>query len=253
MQDLCNLLFELSNVDRLNILTELKKQPMKLSHVSKRFGFTVPETARNISRLHEANLIAKDVNGVFHLTPIGEEALHLLPGFKFLSKHKKYFMTHTLNTLPPEFITGIGALANCKFVNEVTESFFIFENMVREAKEYLWILVDQILASALPLISEAVTRGVECRKILPRNANIPESILALANDPVFDRAARAHKLESRYLDKVDTVIFVSDKTAAISFPNLEGRFDYLDFIANDEVAQRWLKSLYSYYWNKAKP
>src|SRR4030066_1779459 len=111
MQDLCNLLFELSNVDRLNILTVLKKKPMKLSHVSKRFGFTVPETARNVSRLQEANLIAKNVNGAFHLTPIGEEALQLLQGFKFLSKHKKYFTTHTLNPLPPEFISGIGSLA----------------------------------------------------------------------------------------------------------------------------------------------
>ncbi len=253
MQDLCNLLFELSNVDRLNILTELKKKPMKLSHVSRKFGFTVPETARNISRLHEANLIAKDVNGAFHLTPVGEEALHLLPGFRFLSKHKKHFMTHTLNTLPPEFMTGIGVLANCKLVSEFTESLFIFENMIRQTNEYVWILADQILASALPLISEAVTRGVECRKILPRNVSIPESIIALVNDPVFERAARAHKLESRYLDKVDTVIFVSDKTAAISFPDLEGRFDYRNFIANDEVAQTWLKSLYLHYWNKAKP
>jgi predicted transcriptional regulator len=252
MQDLCSLLFELSNVDRLNILIELKKKPMKLSHVSKRFGFTVPETARNISRLHDANLIAKDVNGVFHLTPIGEEALHLLPGFKFLSKNKKYFMTHTLNALPPEFMTGIGALANCRFVDEITESFFIFENMIREANECIWILADQVLASALPLIGEATTRGVEIRKILPRNVNIPDSILTMANDPVFERAARAHKLESRYLDKVDTVIFISDKTAAISFPDLEGRFDYLDFIANDDVAQTWLKSLYLHYWNKAK-
>jgi predicted transcriptional regulator len=252
MQELCNLLFELSNIDRLNILIELKKKPMKLSHVSKRFGFTVPETARNISRLHEANLVFKDVSGVFHLTPVGEEALHLLPGFKFLSKQKRYFMTHSLNALPSEFVTGIGALVNCKFVGEITESFFIFENMIREADEYVWILVDQVLASALPLISEAVKRGVEIRKILPRNANIPEGILALANDPVFDRAARAHKLESRYLNKVDVCIFVSDKAAAISFPDLEGRFDYLDFIATDYVAQEWLSSLYSYYWDRAK-
>src|SRR4030042_1946804 len=157
-------------------------------------------------------------------------------------------MTHTLNTLPPEFMTGIGVLANCKLVSEFTESLFIFEYMIREANEYLWILADQVLASALPLIGEAVTRGVECKRILPRNANIPENILALANDPVFDRAARAHKLESRCLDKVDVDIFISDKAAAISFPDLEGRFDYLEFIANDDVAKRWLSSLFEYYW-----
>jgi hypothetical protein len=41
--------------------------------------------------------------------------------------------------------------------------------------------------------------------------NLPESILALANDPVFERAARAKKLESKYLDKVDVAIFISEK------------------------------------------
>ena len=252
MQDLCNLLFELSNVDRLNIMFELKKTPMKLSHVSKKFGFTVQETSRNISRLYDANLIFKDVNGVFHLTPYGEEALRLLPGFEFLSEHKKYFTTHTLSALPSEFTMGLGAIANCRFISEVTEGLYNFENMIREAKDYVWIIVDQILASALPLYKEAVKRGVECRKIMPRNANIPEGILALANDPVFEQAARVQKLESRYLDKVNVVIFISEKVAAIGFPNLEGKFDYLYFSSKEDTAHRWVKSLYLYYWNKAK-
>ena len=252
MQDLCNLLFELSNVDRLNILLELKKTPMKLSHVSKKFDFTVQETSRNISRLHDANLIFKDVNGAFHLTPYGEEALKLIPGFEFLSKHKKYFTTHTLSALPPEFTISIGAIANCKFISEVTEGLYNFENMLREAKEYVWVIADQILASALPLTMEAVKRGVEFRKILPRNANTPEGILALANDPVFEQAARVQKLESRYLDKVDVVVFISEKVAAIGFPNLEGKFDYLGFSSREDIAHKWLKSLYLYYWNKAK-
>ena len=252
MQDLCNLLFELSNVDRLNIMLELKKKPMKISHVSKKFNFTVQETSRNISRLHDANLIAKGTDGAFHLTPYGEEALNLLPAFQFLSKNKKYFTSHTLSTLPPEFTRGLGAIANCKVINEVTEGFYNYENMLREAKEYVWVLVDQILASSLPLTVEAFKRGVEFRKILPRNANIPEGILALANDPVFDQAARAQKLESRYLDKVDTVVFISDKVATIGFPNLEGKFDYLSFSSKDDTAHKWLKSLYLYYWNKAK-
>jgi predicted transcriptional regulator len=91
LQDLCNLLFELSNVDRLNIMLELQKKPMKISHVSKKFGFTVQETSRNISRLFDANLIFKDTNGVYHLTPYGEEALNLLSGFEFLSKNSHAF------------------------------------------------------------------------------------------------------------------------------------------------------------------
>jgi len=246
-------LFELSNVDRLNILRELKKTPMKLSRVSERFDFTVPETARNISRLSEANLIVKDVDGLFHLTPFGEEALRLLPGFDFLSKHQKYFKTHRLSTLPPEHASNVSALADSKFINSVTETIYNTENMMREAQEYIWFMTDQILASALPILGEAVTRGVEIRKILPRNANISESILALANDPIFEQAARAHKFESRYLDKLDVVVLLSEKEAAgICFPNVAGGFDYLGFRAKDELTHQWSKSLFLHYWNRAK-
>jgi predicted transcriptional regulator len=252
LQELCNLLFELSNVDRLNIMLELKKKPMRISHVSKKFGFTVQETSRNISRLFDANLIFKDTDGIYHLTPYGEEALNLLSGFEFLSNNKKYFTTHSLSALPPEFTKGIGAIASSKVIGEVTEGLYDFENMVREAKEYVWLMADQILASALPLIKEAVNRGVAIKKILPRNVNIPEGILALANDPAFERAARAHKLESRYLDRVDVVVFVSEKAATFGFPSLDGKFDYLGFCSRDETAHKWLKSMYLHYWNLAK-
>jgi predicted transcriptional regulator len=252
LQDLCNLLFELSNVDRLNIMIELKKKPMKISHVSKKFGFTVQETSRNFSRLFDANLIFKDTDGAYHLTPYGEGTLNFLSGFKFLSKNKKYFVTHTLSALTPEFTKGLGAIANSEVIGEVTEGLYDFENMIREAKEYVWLMADQILASALPLITEAVNRGVEIKKILPRNANIPAGIFALANDPAFTRAARAQKLESRYLDKVDVVVFVSEKVATFGFPSLDGKFDYLGFCSRDETARKWLTSLYMHYWNQAK-
>jgi predicted transcriptional regulator len=116
----------------------------------------------------------------------------------------------------------------------------------------VWLMADQILASALPLIKEAVNRGVEIKKILPRNANISEGILALANDPAFERAARAQKLESRYLDRVDVVIFVSEKLVTCGFPSLDKKFDYMGFCSRDEAAHKWLQSLYLHYWNLAK-
>ena len=253
MQELCKLLFELSNEDRLKILLELKKCPMKLSRVSEKFGCTVPETARNIARLTEASLIIKGVDGNFHLTPVGEASLQLIPSFDFLSKHKKYFQNHTFATLPPEYITSIGSLQKCEFVNGVTETFFNSENMLREAKESVWICVDQILANLLPLFIEAIKRGVELKKLMPRNALVPQKILTLANDPFFDRAARAKMLESRYLDNIDFFLLMSEKeVAAISFKNLEGVFDYCSFRSNSEPVVSWAKSLFLYFWDKAK-
>ena len=253
MEELCSLLFELSSEDRLKILHELKKNPMKLSRVSEKFDFTVPETARNISRLSQANLVSKDTDGCFHLTPFGEQALRFLPGFEFLSKHKKYFKTHTLSTLRPRDQANIGVLANSEFVNELTETLFNVENMIRDAEEFVWAIMDQIFAGVIPLVIDGFNRGVECRKILPRNAIIPQAIFKMANDPAFTQAARAHLMESRYLDRVDIVFSLSEKeVTAIVFPDLEGKFDYSSFRSNDQEALDWAKSMFLHYWDKAK-
>jgi len=253
LQELCNLLFELSNEDRLNILKELRKAPMKLSRISERFNFTVPETARNLTRLVEASLIVRDVDGYFHLTPIGEASLQFISSFEFVSKHKKYFRTHTFSSLPLEYVTSIGALEKSEFVRGVSETLFNAENALKEAKEFIWFGIDEILASSLPIFAEVASRGVEVKKLMPRNAVIPPKILALANDPVFDRAARAKKWESRYLDKIDVSILLSEKeVAAIGFRNLEGVFDWESFRTNNETAIKWAKSLFLYYWEKAK-
>ena len=254
MEKLCAFLFELSNKDRLNILFALKKNPMKLSRVSEKFNFTVPETARNLARLTEAGLIVKDMDGHFRLTPVGEATLQFVPSFEFISKHNEYFKTHTISNLPPEYASSIGVLRGSEFTPSITEILFCAENMLRTAEEFVWISIDQILASSLPLFMDAVTRGVEVRKLMPRNAVIPPNILKLANDPVFERAARMKKLESRYLDKLDVFIFMSEKEiASIGFKSSEGVFPTDgSFRSTDEAALAWTRSLFLYYWGRAK-
>jgi predicted transcriptional regulator len=51
---------------------------------------------------------------------------------------------------------------------------------------------------------------------------------------------------------MDIVMLLSEKeVAAIVFPNLEGKFDYLSFRSKDEDALNWTKSLFLYYWERA--
>jgi len=70
MERLCDLLFELSNEDRLNIMNLLMDEPLILSHISKRLGFSVQETSRNISRLTDTGLITRDAEGLYNVTSI---------------------------------------------------------------------------------------------------------------------------------------------------------------------------------------
>ena len=252
MEDFSSLLFELSSVDRLDILMLLKKTPMKLSHVSNKLDFTVQETSRNITRLSEAKLITKDVDGIFHLTAFGDETLNLLSGFKFLFKNREYLMTHSLSEFPKQFRAGLGMLNDFKLVDDVMTVFHNIENMIAKAEKFVWILSNQILASTIPYLLQELERGGEFKLLMPKEYMPSRDIRDIVTNPVFAKATRNNKLEARFIEKVDIFLCLSEKeVAALAFPALDGKLDYIGFKAQTEPALEWAKMLYEYYWDKA--
>jgi predicted transcriptional regulator len=252
MENFSSLLFELSSIDRLDILMLLKKTPMKLSHISSKLDFTVQETSRQMTRLNEAKLIVKDVGGAFHLTPYGEETLNLLSGFRFLFKNREYLMTHTLSEFPKQFRASLGILDSFEFINDVMVTFHNVENMITKAEQFVWILSNQVLASTIPLLVQALDRGGEFRLLMPKDYMPSKEMRELVTHPVFAKSARTKKLEIRFLDSVDVLLCLSEKeVSALAFPNLERKLDYIGFRAKNELAVEWSKALYTFYWNKA--
>jgi predicted transcriptional regulator len=252
LESLQNFLFELAGADRLEILFELRKCPLRLSYVSKRLDFTVQETSRNILRLAESKLVVKEADGNFRLTPYGEETLNLLDGFDFLSKHRDYFATHTLSNLPKEFSYNLASLKDCQLVDDVMVAFSNVENMIQKAEEYIWILSNQVLVSTLPYIQEALKRGTEFKLILPKMVAPPKDAEERMLSPIFIQSMKSGKFENRFLETIDVQICLSEKeVAALCFLNSESKIDYLGFRATDELASKWTKALYSHYWNMA--
>lgn len=252
MKNFSSLLFELSSIDRLDILFLLRKTPLKLSHISKKLDFTVQETSRNMTRLSDAEMISKDVDGLFHLTPYGEEALNLLSGFRFLFNNSNYFITHTPDKIPDMFRASLGVLDRCKYVNDVMVSFHNVEKMIAKANEFIWILTDQILSSTIPYLIQAIERGTQFRLLMPRDYIPPADIRKLVDNPIFERASQSKKLENKFLEAIDVFLCLSEKqVAALAFPTLNGRFDYIGFRAENESVVEWSKTLFTYYWNEA--
>ena len=256
MEKLCNLLFELSNEDRLLILLQLNKKPSKIAHISKKLNFTVQETSRNVSRLKEANLISRLSDGSFELTAYGENALNLLPGFKFLSKHNKYFTTHTLSRLPHEFFCRIGDLVKCTYIDDVMLTFYEAEKMMDKAEEFLWLISDQHLVSSVSHIKNALEKKVHVKIITPSDLRFPEGYFeqesVKESTSVEKQARREGRLEERWIERVETPIGVSDKLSGrVFFPTTEGHFDYKGFTVVDERSHKYCKDLFEYYWNKA--
>jgi predicted transcriptional regulator len=252
MENYSSLLFELSSIDRLDILSLLRETPLKLSHISKKLDFTVQETSRNITRLSEAKMISKDVDGAFHLTPYGAEALNLLSGYTFLFKNREYLTSHVLTALPAQFRASIGVLEDCNFVNDVMVAFHNVENMIAKAEKFVWILTNQVLASTITYLTQAVERGTEFKLLMPKDYLPSKDIRELVRNPAFKKASRNKKLENKFLDKIDVFLCLSEKEVAVlSFPNLQGKLDYIGFKSNKPVIVDWTKTLYEYYWKKA--
>jgi len=252
MGNVCSLLFELSGSDRMDILLLLKKKPLKLSHISSKLNFTVQETSRNMARLSDAKLILRDVEGAFHLTPYGEEALVQLSGFSFLFKNREYFLTHSLGALSKEFQSSIGMLECCELVEDVMISFRNIEEMIASAQFHIWILTNQVLASTIPYLMQAIERGAKFRLLMPKHFEPTKSIRELVNNPVFEKAVRLRKLDCRFVGKVGAFLCLSEKeVAAIGFPNIEGKFDYAGFKGKSGSVIEWANALFMHYWSAA--
>jgi len=237
------LLFELASSERLRIMLLVEKQELKLSHISKKLDMTVTEASRHLQRLSEAKLLEKD-EGLYKLTPFGQLTLSLIPSFDFISKHRDYFAAHTLSRLPHEFIGRMGDLANCAFTDDVMVAFHSVENLIEEAKEYVWILSNQVLMSTLPLLEKAVKRGVTFQLIMPEDLIPPPGFTPLPE--IFNL------IERRTLPRVDLIIAMSEKQARLSFPTKDDKMDYLGFGSTDEQGHRWCRDLFTHYWGEAK-
>lgn len=256
LENLCDLLFELSNEDRLRILHKLNKEAMNVTNLSKALGLTTQESSRHVSRLSEAGLTQKDVDGLHHISPYGKLILKQLPGVKFTSQHRDYFITHSLERLPQEFVSRIGELADSTYTDDIMVAFHSIETMMQEAEEYIWVITDQYLMSTFPLFREAFEREVKVKTIDPKHwvppAKLKEGIRAEDAQVVW-QARTTGLIEERMLERLDVFLWMSEKEVAVmAFPTLDGKFNYLGFTSADERSHKWCSGLFQYYWERAE-
>ena len=251
MEELLNLLFEISNDYRFAILLLLHEKPLKITEIAKSLQLTTQEISRHISRLVNVGITYKDVEGQFHVSPYGEIVLALLEEFQFISKHKTYFLTHIITQLPLEFVKQIGELSNSVEVNNVMEFLHYIDQSIKEAEEFVWLCVDQYPLTAIVSISNALKRGIRFRVIeFEEMLNKPK--LSLESPEVARALAGTRRIplgEQKILKNIDFFMILTEKKCAISFPTKDRKFDYKGFISSDDRSRIWCKYLFQNLWN----
>jgi len=254
MERLNDLHFELSNEDRMNILNLLKERPEKLTRISNEIEITNQQTIRHLNRLVETGIVIKTSESLYRLTPYGKIALKLNQGFSFLSQNREYFLTHTLEKLPDQFVARIGDLSDSWLTPDVMVSIGEFESIIREAEGFIKVIIDQRTPSVRPLIARAVERGVEIRSLslikreyygrAQRDLNEEDERIIL--DSFRDEQAKAGDL-----DDSGVFLYMSEKAVFVGFPLEDGSSDYIGFSSTSSTAISFCLDMFNYYWKES--
>jgi len=246
VEDLTDLFLELAHGDRLRALFLIEKERLKLTGISETLNLSMPETSRHLSRLRDAKLIRKDVDGFYYLTPYGRITLHLLHGYSFNHKNRDYFQDHEPSLLPSEFIARIGELEEHKSGEGVMQILHLAVVVMEEAKKYVWILADQVMTSIIPMIREGYVKGVRFRVLLPKQLTLPSGFQLTEPSPTSP-------IEIRWLREVRVCIVMNETLAGLCLPNSAGKIDYsIGFAGRDLKFHKWCRDVFMHYWRRGK-
>jgi len=252
LKDSLDLLFELSNEDRLSILTALQGSPSKLTEISVAIKLPNQETSRQVARLSTLDLIYRDGKGLYNLTPYAEQVIALMPGFEFLSKYRSYFKTHTATSIPKEFQLRIGELASCALIEDPVTNQYEIQQVITGANEYVWSMVEQVNITLGKHTEDAIRRGANHRVIMPNNLVPSEPYRSYIRNWGPDHPMRSSRAERRFVDNISVALIMSEKeVACILFPTIDGKMDYLGFKSKDSEAHKWCRDLFMNYWEVA--
>lgn len=247
VEKISELLFELSSSERIRILLKIKAEGQKLSQLSKDLKLTASETFRHLQRLSKMELIEKDKNAFYNLTPFGKVTVSLLPSLDFIVRNKRYLLDYDVSVIPQEFIERLGELQEGELGSDTMYNLRWTELMFQEAQEYVWFLSDQVLVSSQPIIEGRIEAGVEVRAIFPEKIVPPPGF-----QPLKARISTTKMYQERYLDKIQIIIALNEKAASFCLPDTHGRIFYHGFGSKDKRFHKWVRDLFLYHWEKAK-
>jgi predicted transcriptional regulator len=266
MTALYDVLFELSNEIRHELVMELAKRDSTMTRLAESFEISLTEASRHLTRLSRAKLIEKQVDGRYTLTPFGAITLRQLQALEFVTKHQDYFTTHTVSRIPSQFVNRLYELeASTPNYAKRANIMIVANNVIsiaKESEQQVMSLVDEEImelvlyttpdAATARFFSEAVNRGIHFKGLFPDTfdpKNVPDDALQL-----WRRLSRSGNFIYRAVSSVDVVIHASEKEVSIlAFPDQSGRFDYLGFEARDHATLEWCHDVFQYYWERSTP
>ena len=254
-EDFYNVMFEASNEERVNIMKVLTEEKTSFSGLSRRLGITTQEVSRHFNRLVESGLATRDQDGHPCLTSYGKQILRQLGSVLFTTENREYFDGHSVGDLPDKFLNRFGELEGMVYTDDIMVSIHNSVRIIQEAQEYVLDINLPYIASGFPHIKAAYERGVKGYFLRGTDLNVPDEMMAIRNEVLPEGYISGIRRDGLLLDRfmeVDLILYMNEREVALlSFPTLNGNYDYRGFTSTDPVAHEWCRDLFHYYWDRA--
>jgi predicted transcriptional regulator len=249
LETLTELLFVLASTDRLQVLSFLSEEKeYRLSDIAQRLNSSMQEASKHVSRLKDQNLVEKNSsNGYYTLTTLGKLVIKLLPSIEFLSKNKGYLLTHSVSSLPEEFIERIGELQKHQYNAKAGLVLSFTQQVIREADKFVWLMSDHSLIDIFDIERDRNNKTLTWRIILPTGIKINWQDLR-------SYAKNAHaRIEIGFSHEIIAGIALNEKMAGLLLPDLRGSLDFNSgFISNSLSFCKWCQDLFDYVWDRSE-
>ena len=156
-----------------------------------------------------------------------------------------------LSDLPHSFLCRIGELGGSDLVDDVMVVFHNVERLIDEAEEYMWRLTDRYNMMSLPHLEAATERGVMFQLLQTKGFEYPPEWPGTWT--ILSDVRLKGTLKVKISDYANIFIAMSEKeVAVVSFPAVNGRFDYLGFTSRDRRVHDWCADVFQFYWERAR-
>jgi predicted transcriptional regulator len=240
-EEAADLLSELGSEDRLKILEEIHKEPLKTSQIALKLSSSIQEASRQCGRLEDVGLIERHADGKFVLTSLGKITISLAPAFALLGEEREYFNSHDPTYLPSSFLQRISELSSHSRINHIDDALKFQQRVVKESEKFVWFMSDQPVGHSFRESHSHFPPGVSLRLILPKGADTD----------VFRDAKNfmGERFEIGLVEDMRLVLAMNEKMAAFGLPTLDGRPDYSRGLVGDSAPfHGWCCDLFSHYW-----
>lgn len=246
MENRDELLFILSSSDRVETLSLLKVEKLRLSQLSKKLGITIQEASRQLARLQDAQLVERNAQGLFMLSSLGRAVLDLLPSFEFLVENREYLIGHELSFIPPHLRERIGELAGCEIGRSLGDVLKHFQEVMTESNNHIWLMADQIL---LPdSIGERLARSPE----LSMRILVPKSVMREYETSDLGRDITGN-VQIGLIESVHVGLALNERIAGLILPDRFGKVDFNGGLrVSSPLSVKWCEDLFLSYWNESR-